>query len=424
MKYITSLVTITCCTLFPIFGCQAADGFSPDSLRHHVSILADDSLEGRQAGWPGARMAERYIVAMFESAGLTPGGNSGTFLQAFPIPDNPQLLPSGEVLPGSITENQSGVEHNVIGRLRGNTDTTIILGAHYDHIGWGAMGSRQTDQEPRIHPGADDNASGVAVLIELARYFAARQDMLRYSLEFLAFSAEEIGGVGSQFYVNDSSLDAGKVRLLANMDMVGRLRNDEKGLIVFGGHTSPPLARYLDTVYAGDMQVSLSALTIGSSDHMWFHKHQIPAVTFFTGVHDEYNSPDDKAATINYDGAARVAEFVAEFVEYFDQLDEELPYEKKGAAAVRKPHGRASVSLGITPDFVSDVKGLRIDAVSEGKPAERAGLKPGDIIVKIGDKAIGNIYEYMGALKGYQEGDATVVTVNRAGELVSIEVQF
>jgi hypothetical protein len=417
MKPIKSVVTIAISVLFPTLVKATVYDISTGSLRAHVAALADDSLEGRLAGSAGARMAQRYIQQVFRGCtSMTPAGDSGTYQQRFPLVLPPEL--------DSAAATTESIGINLIGRVQGRSDTTIVIGAHYDHIGWGVIGSRFEGTEPQIHPGADDNASGVAALLELAGYFSVNQVPLQYSLEFVAFAAEEIGGIGSQFYVGDSSRDLDQVRLLVNLDMLGHLRPDEQGLIVFGARTSAPLVNYLDSIYAGDMAVSLAASTIASSDHVWFHKRQIPAVTFFTGVHDAYNTPDDTPSSLDYDGLTRVTEFLAEFITHFNQFEGELPFEETGAASPRKGHGRAAVSLGITPDFVAEVDGLKVQAVSPDRPAELGGILPGDIIVKIGDKTVGNIYEYMDALMGLKDGDTTTVTVSRAGETVTLSVQF
>ncbi len=320
-----------------------------------------------------------------------------------------------------ITVRDTG--YNVVGVLPGQTDTAIIIGAHYDHLGWGGpgSGSRYLGEEPMIHNGADDNGSGTSALIELAHYFAARRGSIHHSMVFAAFSGEEAGLLGSSHY-SRSMPESMAVRMMINMDMIGRLRDQESGLAIFGTGTATQFAAFFDTLTSDQIKLTSKESGTGPSDHTAFYNRGIPVLHFFTGAHNDYHKPQDDVELIDSDGIVRVAGIITSVVDYFDTYPEPLAFQKTKAP----DQGRMSfsVTLGIMPDYIAEVKGLRVDGVSPGRPGERAGLVEGDIIVKMGEYVIDDIYAYMNALGKFRKGDSIVVIVERDGQPVNLDVVF
>jgi hypothetical protein len=318
--------------------------------------------------------------------------------------------------------------YNVVGMLPGQTDSVIIIGAHYDHLGWGSEGSRYTGEEKKIHYGADDNASGTAALVELARSFADQPTPPRHSVVFIAFSGEEHGLLGSSHYARNMTVDSSRVRMMVNMDMIGRLREQDKGLAVFGTGTCEEFKAYFDSLLAdsmapGAIKLSSKESGTGPSDHTAFYNSDIPVIFFFTGAHEDYHSPADTPDKIDGPGLTRVTNFIASVVSHFDTLVAPLEFQRTKSDMPRRS-AHFSVTLGIMPDYVSEVKGLRIDGVSPDRPADRAGLLKGDIIVRMGDYPVDDIYSYMSALGKFRKGDTTTVVVKRGDEQLSVAVDF
>lgn len=314
--------------------------------------------------------------------------------------------------------------YNVVAYLPGKTDTTIIIGAHYDHLGWGGPSSRYRGEQKMIHPGADDNASGTSGVLELARYFKANQNRLKHSILFITFSGEEKGVLGSSYFSHNMTVDSSKVFMMFNMDMIGRLREEEKGLGVLGVGTSEEFKKYFDTLSEPPLKMSFRESGTGPSDHTPFYNSGIPVLFFFTGVHEDYHKPDDVMEIINYDGMVKVTNTVVDITEHFDTSFNQLTFLKTKSDSTYGGPQNFSVTLGIMPDFISDVKGLRVDGVSGGRPAERAGILKGDVIIKMGDREVDDIYMYMNALKKFRKGDTTTVKVERGTDTLDLKVEF
>jgi len=314
--------------------------------------------------------------------------------------------------------------YNVVGYLPGGSDTVQIVGAHYDHIGWGGSASRYRGVEKRIHNGADDNGSGTAALLELARYFGSRRSELRNSLLFIAFSGEEAGTLGSGHYVRNWTVDQSKTRLMINMDMIGRLAQQEKGLAILGTGTCPEFKQYFDSANLGDLKVVFNESGAGPSDHAAFYHDSIPCLSFFTGAHEDYHTPEDDIEKLDIPGIVTVANLLADLLTHFDQRPGALTFQrtKDEGAGGSPPH--LSVTLGIMPDFVSQVEGLGVDGVSPDKPADRAGIVKGDIIIQIDRRLIKDIHDYMNALQRYRKGDTCMVRLVRGADTLSFKIDF
>ena len=314
--------------------------------------------------------------------------------------------------------------YNVVASLPAANDTTVIIGAHYDHLGWGSTGSRYMGEEKLVHNGADDNASGVAALLELARYYADRRDELKYSLIFVAFSGEESGILGSNTFAKGTTVDSGKVRMMLNMDMIGRLKDQENGLAIFGTGTCAEFKSFFDSLTTDSVKLTLKESGTGPSDHTPFYNRKIPVLHFFTGAHDDYHKPSDDVDKIDTKGIVRVADIVSEVVDYFDKYPGQLTFQKTKDSSEGKRRSQFSVTLGIMPDYIAEVRGLKVDGVSPDRPGDKAGLREGDVIIKMGDIIVNDIYDYMSALGKFRKGDSIVVDVERGTDTLNLDVVF
>ncbi len=543
-----------------------------DSIYKHISVLADDSLEGRRVGEPGEWKAAQYIKSIFENAGLEPLGDSLTYFQSFEflkhigMGDKNDLSINGQVLElneefkpmrqsasltfnfdevinvnygitvdssdgdyndydglnvdgkavlikryspepkdsteeyldrySSLTskisiaiENKAacvlfitpedhddtlttggptritpkdipiiflrraalerlGLDinnpeinsangstdlfkvydtgYNVVGYIPAKTDTTVIIGAHYDHLGWGGegAGSRYLEKEPMIHNGADDNGSGTSALMELARYYSNHKDNLNYSLLFIAFSGEEFGILGSNTYAKNMTIDSSKVRMMINMDMIGRLADQEKGLAIMGTGTCSQFKSYFDSLDTGELTIAYKESGVGPSDHTSFYNQGIPVLFFFTGAHEDYHTPSDDIDKIDAEGIVAVSKMVSEIVNHFDTYDGELVYQKTKSPKGMGGRSSYSVTLGIMPDFITEVEGLGVDGVSPDRPGDKAGLLKGDVIIRMGSVDIGDIYDYMNTLGKFRKGDSTTVLIVRENDTLNLDVVF
>jgi hypothetical protein len=315
---------------------------------------------------------------------------------------------------------------NVAGYLKGNDpelkDQYIIIGAHFDHLGMGENNSLYTGDEPQIHNGADDNASGTSGILELAEKFSAHKDELKRTIVFAAFSGEEEGLLGSTYFADNMPVATRDVAMMINMDMIGRL-NDENSLIVYGTGTSSSLEDVLNKNNSYEFKLTFNDEGYGPSDHSSFYGKKIPVLFFFTGTHEDYHKPSDDIETINFDGEEQVLKYVYDVAFDIDNNVTKPDY----IAVKRKDTGRVSgikVKVGTIPDFASNVDGYKISGVSEGSPAQVAGLTGGDIIIKFGEKKISNIYDFTYALGDYVPGDSVVVVVRRGEEEITFQVEL
>jgi len=313
---------------------------------------------------------------------------------------------------------------NVLGFIPANSDTTIVIGAHYDHLGWGTEGSRYTGEERMIHNGADDNASGTAAVMELARYFSSRKSQLKLSLLFCAFSGEESGLLGSNYFSKNMTINPHAVRMMINFDMVGRLKDQESGLAVFGVGTASDFEEYFKSVDTTNLNLVMKEPGTGPSDHTSFYNQNIPVLHFFTGAHNDYHKPSDDVEFIDIPGTHKVIQFAAETIEHFDRLDKQLVFQKTADPNAGIMRSSFSVTLGVMPDYIAEVEGMRIDGVSADRPGERAGLKAGDIVIEMGGMPVKDIYDYMGCLGKFRLHDTTSVVVQRGDEKVKLTVIF
>jgi aminopeptidase YwaD len=322
--------------------------------------------------------------------------------------------------------------HNVIGYLDNKSATTVIIGAHYDHLGYGEDGnSRNTSKEQLIHNGADDNASGTAALIELAAKLK-NSTATHNNYLFIAFSGEELGLYGSKYFTEHPTIDLKSVNYMINLDMVGRLNDSSKVLTIGGYGTSPSWSTVIPKEYFGRsnavkktaplLTIRIDSSGTGPSDHTSFYRKDIPVLFYFTGLHTDYHKPSDDADKINYSGMTIILDQLMETITSVDN-SARLAFTKTREAQTTTT-ARMNVTMGIMPDYTWSGNGLRADGVSEGKPAQKAGLKAGDIILQVGDYAISSMESYMQMLGKFRKGDKAKVKFKRGNELLETTVEF
>ena len=309
--------------------------------------------------------------------------------------------------------------HNVVGVIEGSDpvlkNEAIVIGAHYDHLGRGGEGSL-APRSGEIHHGADDNASGTAGVLELARIFSAQRSKLKRTLVFIAFSGEEEGLLGSNYYVNHPLVPLDKTIAMINMDMIGRMKDNK---LVIGGVGTAKEWRQL--IGSGDtLALTLNEDGYGPSDHSSFYLKQVPVLFFWTGTHNDYHKPSDTFDKINYNDEARILEMVARIVRDIDAADQRLTYTTAKADPPRT--GGFRVYLGTIPNYADSNDGLLIDGVRDDSPAAKAGLKAGDKIVKIGNRDVKNVYDYTYALGEMKAGQEYVVELMRSGEKLTLKI--
>lgn len=308
--------------------------------------------------------------------------------------------------------------YNVVGTLEGSDPVlkkeTIILGAHYDHLGRGGEGSL-APRSGEIHHGADDNASGTAGLIELARIFSAQRPKLKRTLVFIAFGGEEEGLLGSNYYVNHPLLPLDKAVAMINMDMIGRMKDSK--LMIGGVGTATEWRQFIGQ---SDFTLALSDDGYGPSDHSSFYMKHIPVLFFFTGTHNDYHKPSDTFDKINYNDEARILSMVARIVRDVDAADKRLTYTTAKSEPPRT--GGFRVYLGTIPNYADTTDGLLLDGVRDDSPAAKAGLKAGDRIVRIANRDVKNVYDYTQALGEMKAGQEYVVEVVRGTEKLTLKI--
>jgi aminopeptidase YwaD len=320
----------------------------------------------------------------------------------------------------SISEKKR-TGHNIIGYLDNGAANTVILGAHYDHLGYGEdHNSLYTGSKPLIHNGADDNASGTAALIELGKKLK-RSKLKNNNYLFIAFSGEELGLFGSKYYTEHPTADFTKTNYMINMDMVGRLNDSTHGLTIGGYGTSPVWGEELATADKY-LKINFDSSGSGPSDHTSFYRKDIPVLFFFTGSHNDYHKPGDDAEKINYNGELVLLKYIYSVIEKTNDKGK-LAFTKTREAQAQGKRS-FSVSMGIMPDYTFSGTGVRADGISEGKVAEKAGIKTGDIIIQIGDFKIPDVQGYMQVLGKFKKGDATKVTVKRGAEEKVFDIVF
>ncbi len=316
-------------------------------------------------------------------------------------------------------ESKNRTGNNVAGFINNGARHTIVLGAHYDHLGYGEdHNSLYAGKEPQIHNGADDNASGTAALIELGRILK-KSGSKNNNYLLVAFSGEELGLYGSKYFVENLQ-DRSVINYMINMDMLGRLNDSTRGLTVGGFGTSPTWSSVITSNHPY-LKIKIDSSGSGPSDHTSFYRKDIPVLFFFTGTHSDYHKPTDDADRINYAGQLEVVKFI------YDVIDQTKDAGKLTFLKTREQNmGKSSfkVSLGIMPDYTFSGSGVLVDGVTEGRTAEKAGIKAGDVIVQLGDHKVSDVMSYMDALNKFNKGETTRAKILRGKEELLLQVTF
>jgi hypothetical protein len=403
----------------------------PDQPRaiDDIRYLASDSLAGRLTGTPGADSAAAYIARRFDQVGLQPG--AGGWMQSFTVSAD---------APAARAAHVAGVTaRNVIGILPGRDpelrNEVVVVGAHYDHLGDGEFGSLDPDSTGRVHNGADDNASGVAALVRIAARVAAQPPAR--SVVFIAFSGEELGLLGSAWYVHHAPYPIERTVAMINLDMVGRLRNDH--LIVYGTETAKEFPKLLDSLnwYAG-FKLTEQGDGYGPSDQSSFYAAHRPVLHFFTDLHEDYHRATDDWPKINVDGLLRVAEFASNLVLAVANRPAPLTFVDLPVRTVASASGSGAPGpgpgpgdprvvtpgygayLGTIPDMTGGGAGVKLTGVRAGSPAEAAGLRADDVITRIGDMDVPDLQAMSDALRAHKPGDVVRIEVLRAGQHTTV----
>ncbi len=389
-------------------GLAAQSTVDAVTLLNDVRFLADSELGGRLIGTPGADSAAIFLARRFRKAGLRP--SPGGWFQEFSVaPDAPAALHAG--IGGAVGKNVIGVLAGRDPRLR---NEIVVVGAHYDHLGPGRFGSLDPDSTGRVHNGADDNASGASALIHIATKLAASPPAR--TVVIIAFSGEEAGLLGSDWYVKHPVYPLARTYAMVNLDMVGRLRDDR--LLVYGAATAAEFPALLDSLnQSARFNLQASGDGWGRSDQSSFYAAGRPVLHIFTDLHEDYHRTTDDWEKINADGLARVADFTTALVRVLASRAAPLtfvnvPPPVSAGGAASSGYG---AYLGTVPDMSDNPDGVRLTGVRAGSPAEKAGLRGNDIITRIGEVPVPDLQAMTNALRTHRAGDVVDITILRDG---------
>lgn len=375
-----------------------------DRIQEDINYLAADARDGRGIGTPGLDSSAAYLAREYARAGLQPGGSDGYF-QPFTLDSSaPALMHTS--LGGAHVKNVIGVLPGR-GALQGQV---IVIGGHYDHLGYNEPWMTDPQNMGVVHNGADDNASGTAGVTELARELSRRAAKNRRTIVFVAFTAEEAGDIGSEHYVEHPARPLDSTVAMLNLDMVGRLRNEK--LIVYGVKTAPqfePLLDSLNATYQFDLHPTGDGW--GPSDQASFYAAKIPVLFFFTDLHADYHAATDDADKINSPGEAKVIGLIGDIAWNLATRPDRPTY--VSFPQPKPPAMGNGAWLGTVPDMTESPGGVKLSGVQDGSPAAAAGLQRGDVIVQIGDVVVKNLYDMANALAKHHPGDTVTVAVMR-----------
>ena len=377
-----------------------------------INYLADNKLEGRQTGSKGEQIAADYIADRFKVLKIDAKGTDSYFQDfSFNKSSNPH-----EQVTFEDTDNENQIfSKNVIGFIDNGAKNTVVIGAHYDHLGYGGQGSLYVGKE--IHNGADDNASGTALMLDLANQL--KFDNFNNNYLFIGFSGEEMGLLGSNYFVKNPTIDLSSINYMINLDMVGRLKED-KSLAIYGVGTSPIFKQTINS-NNDSFNIIENESGVGPSDHTSFYINDIPVLHFFTGQHADYHKPSDDPDKINYQGVKEISDYIFSLISDLND-NGRIAFRKTKNESEEVP--RFKVSLGVMPDYMFNKGGMRIDAVSEDRPGYKAGLIKGDVVIKLGEDDVEDMMSYMKALSKFESGDTTFVVVKREQDTIKKKVTF
>ena len=408
MKIFYKSLTLSVLISFSVSSQQT----NQESVKKDVEYLASEKLEGRFPGTNGEQLAANYIAEKFEKFGLTKLTDSYFQSFNFTLPSSPHE----EVKFNQDTDTKINAK-NIIAFIDNKKKNTVIIGAHYDHIGYGGQYSLDRGIN-EIHNGADDNASGTAMLLSLAKQLNNKNDLENNYL-FIAFSAEELGLIGSRYFVNSDVFKKESINFMINLDMVGRL-NAEKELSIFGVGTSSIFKQVVNSMN-NNFKLKIIEDGTGPSDHTSFYNKDIPVLFFHTGSHENYHRPSDDVNLINYKGMSEISNYIIDII---DELETYNKLEFKETISNQPTVARFNVSLRVMPDYVFEGDGMKASQIIRGGPADDAGLIDGDVIIMLGENEVKDVYDYMNSLSKFEKGDSTKVIVLRSGKKLEFEVKF
>ena len=408
MKIFYKSLTLSLLISFSVSSQQT----NQESFKKDVEYLASEKLEGRFPGTNGEQLAANYIAEKFEKFGLTKLTDSYFQSFNFTLPSSPHE----EVKFNQDTDTKINAK-NIIAFIDNKKKNTVIIGAHYDHIGYGGQYSLDRGIN-EIHNGADDNASGTAMLLSLAKQLNNKNDLENNYL-FIAFSAEELGLIGSRYFVNSDVFKKESINFMINLDMVGRL-NAEKELSIFGVGTSSIFKQVVNSMN-NNFKLKIIEDGTGPSDHTSFYNKDIPVLFFHTGSHENYHRPSDDVNLINYKGMSEISNYIIDII---DELETYNKLEFKETISNQPTLARFNVSLRVMPDYVFEGDGMKASQIIKGGPADDAGLIDGDVIIMLGENEVKDVYDYMNSLSKFEKGDSTKVIVLRSGKKLEFEVKF
>jgi aminopeptidase N len=399
---------------FPVRKALAtlAPVFSEERILAHVKYLASEELEGRGLGSEGLEKAADYITSEFKKAGLKPGGDDNSFFQVWQDKGG--------------KENKMMTLKNVVGVIPGKktewNDQSLIVCAHYDHLGFGWPDVREGN-EGKIHYGADDNASGVAVMLELAKLLGNNSSADR-TIVFIAFTGEESGLRGSRYYIKSSKkYPAKKIMGAINLDTIGRLGKN-KILILSSSSASEWKHIAMGIGFVTGIEYELVSQDLDASDQVSFIDAGVPAIQIFSGSNRDYHRPSDRVDKIDTAGMVKIATFAREAIVYLAEREDPMTF--TGTAISDKKHfpsgPKRKAGTGIMPDFAFQGKGVRAAEVAPDSPAAKAGLQKGDVIIGLGEQRVENLREYSNALKNYQTGDTTMILFLHEGKEIESKI--
>lgn len=389
------------------------ENVSEQNLKKTVSYLASDELKGRLTGSEGEKKASEFISKEFKSLKLKPR-NGKSYFQDFTY--DLKLNPHEESSAVKISSR------NVIGYLDNKASRTIIIGAHYDHLGLNEHhNSTLMNSDGQIHNGADDNASGVSAVLELARMFSQNKTKEKANYVFALFSGEEDGLMGSKKFAEEVKNHYPNVISMINLDMIGRL-NKDKDLTVGGVGTSPVFGEMIKKYKPAGFNLAIDSAGVGPSDHTSFYLKDIPVLFLFTGTHTDYHKPTDDTERINFTGLRNITHYVFNLANGLAEA-ENIPFTKTKISQ-SKAIPKYKVTLGIMPSYADSKDGLQIDGVTEKRPADLAGIRAGDVLIRIGKCEVKEVYSYMDCLSKVNSGDELPVTVLRDGKEMTVNVKF
>ncbi len=390
-------------------------------------LTSPDGFGSRRRRIPFAHIQQDVLNQILKQSPLESGSQKLDSLQAVAEQIDQTTQPISASLAGWSAELHCAFEpvqaevSNVIGVLPGEgplAEETIVIGAHYDHLGYGPFGSRRPEQRA-IHNGADDNATGTAAVMELARRFAKREQKPARRLVFIAFTAEERGIIGSNHYLKNPTFPLEQTVAMINFDMIGHL--GKKGLQLGGSKTAQQFPSILEQLTKGaDLKVNLGG-PLGGSDHSGFYRKKIPVLFFFTGLTDLYHTPEDDFETINVQGCVQTIDLAEQVVDAVLQLPERPVYQSRGGRTGPSRGGMAY--LGVVPDYAAaGGDGLPLTDVNAESPAGQGGLKAGDVMIKIGDIEVSGIQELADGLRKYKPGQEVEIVVRRGDATQKVKV--